>query len=95
MTSRAAEQLLTGHSGCHSIEEDFMKNFLLILLVFVVALGAVGLYRGWFSTEMNTSDQKPNIKLSVDQGKITDDINSLKKAAETKVPAGTVEPPKN
>ena len=76
-----------------------MNRFLAVLFVLVICLGGVGLYRGWFSTETNTSDHKTNVNLSVDREKIQEDMNSLKKKTEAvtekKEPVTQPIPPKN
>ncbi len=76
-----------------------MNRFLVVLFLIVICLAGVGLYRGWFTAETNSSDRKPNVNLSVDRDKIKEDINSLKNkngsAAEKKDPLVPSVPPKN
>jgi anionic cell wall polymer biosynthesis LytR-Cps2A-Psr (LCP) family protein len=67
-----------------------MKGILLVLLLIVIAITGFGFYRGWFSTQTNSSDHKTNVNLTVDRDRIQDDMNSLKKRAES--PAGKQEP---
>jgi uncharacterized protein (UPF0333 family) len=54
-----------------------MKRLLFVLLLIVVAVGAVGFYLGWFHLGSETIDGKTNVTFSMDQNKI--------KAAENKV----------
>jgi len=76
-----------------------MNRFLLVLFVLVICLGGVGFYRGWFSTETNTSDHKTNVNLSVDREKIQDDLHAAKEKAghvfEKKETVTAPAPPKN
>lgn len=58
-----------------------MRRILLVLFLALLCIAGVGFYRGWFSTETNTSDHKTNVNFSVDREKIQDDVNSLKRKA--------------
>ena len=62
---------------------------LLVLLIFVVA---AGFYRGWFTLSSRSSDaesNKVNINLTVDQGKIQEDAETVKKKATELTGQGT------
>jgi hypothetical protein len=58
-----------------------MTRLLGFLVVIALIVGVVGFYRGWFSTATTTGDQKTNINFSVDQEKIQDDVDALKRKA--------------
>lgn len=58
-----------------------MSRFLGLLVVVLLGVAVLGFYRGWISTESNTSDRKTNINLSVDREKIKDDVDALKRKA--------------
>jgi hypothetical protein len=62
-----------------------MRSLIKLLIVLVLCLVGIGLYRGWFSFSRTAAEPKPddnrvNVNLSVDKGKIKSDI---KKAEDT------------
>jgi cell division septal protein FtsQ len=61
-----------------------MKSIFKLLIVLVICLVAIGIYRGWFSYSSTSGDnQKDEINVSVDKGKIREDVQKAKtKVAE-------------
>ena len=51
-----------------------------ILVIFVLVVGCVGFYRGWFHVTSNGAGGNSDVTLTVDKNKIHDD----KKAADEK-----------
>lgn len=56
-----------------------MKSLLPLIVVILLCIVGLGYYRGWFTTGASTVDSKTNVNLTVDQQKIRDDVNNLKK----------------
>jgi hypothetical protein len=56
-----------------------MKNLLVVLFLFLVAIVGLGFYQGWFhlSTD-STADHKPNVTFTVDEDKIEQDKKTAK-----------------
>jgi hypothetical protein len=57
-----------------------MRKLLFILLLLIVAVGALGLYRGWFtvSTAAGPDNRQPGVELRIDQDKIQSDAQKAK-----------------
>ncbi len=66
-----------GHIGVGALEGFLMKRLLFVLLLIVVAVGAVGFYLGWFHIGSETVDGKTNVTFSMDQNKIKTDENKV------------------
>jgi hypothetical protein len=66
------------------------RSIIKVLFVLFVGVAAVGFYRGWFTLSSRSSDpanNKVNINLTVDQGKMQEDAGIMKnKAAELTSP---------
>ena len=62
------------------------RSYISVLFVLFLCVVAVGFYRGWFtlsSPSPDTGSNKVNVNLTVDQGKMQEDAETLKnKAAE-------------
>ena len=62
------------------------RSSITVLFVLLVCVVALGFYRGWFSLSSHGPDagsNKVNVNLTVDQGKMQEDAETLKnKAAE-------------
>jgi hypothetical protein len=50
-----------------------MKRLLIFLVVLAIGIGALGLYRGWFSIGWDSSPGKGQVTGTVDQEKIRQD----------------------
>jgi hypothetical protein len=60
------------------------RSFFSILLLLLICVIAVGFYRGWFtlsSPSPDTGSNKVNVNLTVDQGKMQEDAQAVKKEA--------------
>ena len=57
-----------------------MKGFLLALVVIVIAIGALGLWRGWFEVGGKKGEGKVQASLNVDVNKFKEDKDRFKKA---------------
>jgi hypothetical protein len=60
------------------------RSFISVLFVLLLCVVAVGFYRGWFtlsSPSPDTGSNKVNVNLTVDQGKMQEDAESVKKEA--------------
>jgi hypothetical protein len=57
-----------------------MRKFLIILLLLIVGVGALGLYRGWFtfSTVPDKEDGRPGVELRINENKIKSDAEQAK-----------------
>lgn len=58
-----------------------MKKVLLLLSVVVVLVVGVGFYRGWFalsSQSRDTESNKVDMNLTLDRGKVKDDVEEVK-----------------
>ncbi len=58
-----------------------MKKFLSVLIVLAVVVVGFGFYRGWFTLSSQSSaggNDKVNINLETDSGKIKDDVEKVK-----------------
>jgi hypothetical protein len=62
------------------------RKFITVLFVLLLCTVAVGFYRGWFTLSSGSSDagsNKVNVNLSLDQGKMQEDAETVKdKVAE-------------
>ena len=61
-----------------------MRKLLPAVFVLVVLVLAIGFYRGWFvvsSSDNGISSDKTNVNLTVDKGKMQDDVKAVKDAA--------------
>jgi peptidoglycan hydrolase CwlO-like protein len=62
------------------------RSSITVVLVLLVCAIAIGFYRGWFTLSSHNPDagtNKVNVNLTVDQGKMQEDVETLKnKAAE-------------
>ena len=61
-----------------------MKRLLPAVFVLVVLVLAIGFYRGWFvvsSSDRGLSSDKTNVNLTVDKGKMQEDVKAVKDAA--------------
>jgi hypothetical protein len=61
-----------------------MKSIFKLLVILVICLVGIGLWRGWFGFSSSSGDnQKDEINVSVDKGKIKEDVQKAKtKVAE-------------
>jgi hypothetical protein len=58
------------------------RSFISVLFVLLICVVAVGFYRGWFtlsSPSPDTGSNKVNVNLTVDQGKMQEDAETVKK----------------
>jgi hypothetical protein len=69
---------------------------LVLLLLIVAGVVGLGYYRGWFNFSSDSSNDKPNITMSVDKDKIREDkdksveeVKSLGQRAKNKVAVTT------
>lgn len=61
-----------------------MKRLFPALIVMVLLVVGVGFYRGWFvisSTQSGSQNDKTNVNLTVDQGKMQQDADAVKDSA--------------
>ena len=58
-----------------------MRSLLFILLLLVVAVVAVGFYRGWFSVATTRDDEagRQGVRFEIDRNKIKPDVEKVKK----------------
>ena len=56
-----------------------MKKLLVVLVVLVIAAGAVGYWRGWFTVETKKEDGKTQVGLTINKDKFKEDRAALKK----------------
>jgi hypothetical protein len=64
-----------------------MNSIFKLLIVLVICLVGIGIYRGWFGFSSSSgNNQKDEINVSVDKGKIREDVQKAKTkvAEETK-----------
>jgi hypothetical protein len=60
------------------------RSYISVLFVLLLCVVAVGFYRGWFtlsSPSPDTGSNKVNVNLTVDQGKMEEDAQTVKKEA--------------
>ena len=60
------------------------RSSITVLFVLLVCVVALGFYRGWFSLSSHGPDagsNKVNVNLTVDQGKMQEDAQAVKKEA--------------
>lgn len=50
-----------------------MKNLLIVVVVLIVAVAALGFYRGWFHVASASADGESNLTLTVDKDKMKED----------------------
>jgi major membrane immunogen (membrane-anchored lipoprotein) len=58
-----------------------MKKLFFVLMVLVILVVGVGFYRGWFalsSENRDTENNKTDINLTVDRGKVKEDVQEVK-----------------
>jgi hypothetical protein len=55
-----------------------MKNLLILVVLFLVAIAGFGFYRGWFQLSTNSTDEKPNATVTMDKTKILEDEHMAK-----------------
>jgi major membrane immunogen (membrane-anchored lipoprotein) len=58
-----------------------MKKLSVVLMVLVILVVGVGFYRGWFalsSENRDTENNKTDINLTVDRGKVKEDVQEVK-----------------
>jgi hypothetical protein len=56
-----------------------MKSIFKLLIILVICLAGIGFYRGWFSfSNTGSNEQKEEINVSVDKGKIREDVRKAK-----------------
>ena len=63
------------------LEVVVMKS-LLFIVVLVVALAALGFYRGWFQFSSSSQDSRTDITVSVDKDKMEQDKDSAVRKVE-------------
>jgi len=56
-----------------------MKNFLVTVVVIVIAVGALGFWRGWFDFGSNKHGDKVQANLNIDLNKFKQDKDAFKK----------------
>jgi hypothetical protein len=59
-----------------------MRRLLVVLVVFVVAIGCLGFYQGWFRLSTDGTDQKPSATITVDKDKIHADEEVAKEKVQ-------------
>jgi hypothetical protein len=59
-----------------------MKTLLVVVVLLLVAIGALGFYRGWFRVSTDNTTQRPSATITVDQNKIKADENKLKERVQ-------------
>jgi hypothetical protein len=62
-----------------------------VAVMFLVGIGSVGFYRGWFQLSTDSADQKSSATITVDKGrihtdeqKVKDEMQSFRHAAKEK-----------
>jgi hypothetical protein len=55
-----------------------MRGLLALCVILVIAVVVVGYYRDWFTVASTNDDQKTNIQVTVDKGKIKEDEQRAK-----------------
>jgi hypothetical protein len=55
-----------------------MRKLLGTLTLAIIVLGAVGLYRGWFSLSSNSEENRTKIEVTVDKEKLKKDVDLVK-----------------
>jgi hypothetical protein len=58
-----------------------MRALRSLLILVVIALVAIGFYRGWFSVTSKPGNQESDVTLSIDKEKIREDTNKVKAEA--------------
>jgi hypothetical protein len=59
-----------------------MKRFLIALALLVAIVLGLGFYLGWFRVSADRTDQKTNIKITIDQDKIREDEEKAKEKVQ-------------
>jgi hypothetical protein len=67
-------------------------KFFFVLILLVVAVGAVGFYLGWFHVGSETVDGTTNVTFSVNQNKIKTDENKVVEKVHGTDQKGTEQP---
>jgi hypothetical protein len=55
-----------------------MKSIFKLLVVLVICLVGIGIWRGWFSFSQTNDAEQDKINVSVDKGKIKEDVQKAK-----------------
>lgn len=55
-----------------------MKTLLVVFALLLLGIAGLGLYRGWFTFSMMSTDQKPSATFTVDKDKIHADEERVK-----------------
>jgi hypothetical protein len=55
-----------------------MKSIFKLLIVLVICLVGIGIWRGWFSFSNTSGTEQDEINVSVDKGKIREDVQQAK-----------------
>ena len=56
-----------------------MKNLIILFVLLLAVIVGLGFYQGWFHLSTSTMDQKPSATITVDNEKILQDEQSVKK----------------
>jgi hypothetical protein len=60
-----------------------MKSIFKLLIVLVICLVGIGIWRGWFNFSRTGNSEQEKVNVSVDKGKIREDVQKAKtKVAE-------------
>jgi hypothetical protein len=59
-------------------KEFSMKSIFKLLIVLVICLVGIGLWRGWFGFSRTSETEQDKINVSVDKGKIREDVGKAK-----------------
>jgi len=71
-----------------------MKKLSLVLIVLAILVVGVGFYRGWFALSSQNQDAESNktdINLTVDRGKVKEDVQEVKDKTTELAKKGTAE----
>ena len=55
-----------------------MKTIFKLLIVLVICLVGIGIWRGWFSVSRTNDAEQDKVNMSVDKGKIKEDVQKAK-----------------
>jgi hypothetical protein len=62
-----------------------MRRFLMLVVLVVIAVGALGYYLGWFHVTRTDADGKPGVTVTVDKDKVhQDEQRAREKATQMK-----------
>lgn len=59
-----------------------MRTLMFVVVFFLVGIGGVGFYRGWFQVSTDTANQMPSATITVDKDKIHADEQKVKEKVE-------------